>query len=76
MQLWPKIAAHFHMESGPNLHISLDTIMNTPEKKDIWAEIVKVSSSILQIFGRFVVSVSEKGKLLSWWASYQEPSPL
>ena len=45
MQLWPKIAAHFHMETGPNLHISLDTMMNTPEKKDIWAKIVKVSSA-------------------------------
>lgn len=43
MQLWPKIAAHFGMETGPNLHISLDTMMNTPDKKDIWAKTVKVS---------------------------------
>lgn len=51
MQLWPKIAAHFHMESGPNLHISLDTVMNTPEKKDIWAKTVKViDSSTLHFF--------------------------
>lgn len=46
MQLWPKIAAHFGMETGPNLHISLDTMMNTPEKKDIWAKTVKVSCAL------------------------------
>ena len=35
MQLWPKIAKHFRMETGPNLHINLVTMMNTPEKKDL-----------------------------------------
>lgn len=50
MQLWPKIAAHFGMETGPNLHISLDRVMNTPDKKDIWAKTVKVSSSLDVVF--------------------------
>lgn len=40
-ELWPKIAKHFDMETGPNLHISLVTIMGTPEKEKIWAETVK-----------------------------------
>lgn len=47
MQLWPKIAKHFGLETGPNLHINLVSIMNTPEKKDIWAKTVKVSFVLL-----------------------------
>jgi len=43
-QLWPKIAKHFNMETGPNLHINLVQMMGTPEKKDLWAKTVKVSN--------------------------------
>ena len=46
-ELWPKIAKHFDMETGPNLHISLVTIMGTPEKEKIWADTVKVTSTML-----------------------------
>ncbi|KAL3141758.1 hypothetical protein ABBQ32_004438 [Trebouxia sp. C0010 RCD-2024] len=39
--LWPKIAKHFRMETGPNLHMDLVSIMNTPDKKELWAKTVK-----------------------------------
>lgn len=43
MQLWPKIAKHFRMETGPNLRMDLVSIMSTPDKKELWAKTVKVS---------------------------------
>jgi nucleoside-diphosphate-sugar epimerase len=41
-ELWPKIAHHFGMETGPNLHIELVSMMGTPDKKQLWDKIVKV----------------------------------
>ncbi|DBB11402.1 TPA: hypothetical protein ACH3X3_006818 [Trebouxia sp. C0006] len=40
-ELWPKIAHHFGMETGPNLHIELVSMMGTPDKKQLWDKIVK-----------------------------------
>ena len=41
--LWPKIAEHFGMETGPNLHMNLVSMMGTPDKKELWEETVKAS---------------------------------
>jgi len=30
------------METGPNLHIELVSMMGTPDKKELWDKVVKV----------------------------------
>lgn len=40
--LWPKIAQHFGLETGPNLPLDLVTMMGTPDKKELWDKTVKV----------------------------------
>ena len=42
-ELWPKIAEHFGLETGPNLHISLVKQMQTPDKEELWKKTVKVA---------------------------------
>ena len=40
--LWPKIAQHFGLETGPNLPLDLVSMMGTPDKKELWDKTVKV----------------------------------
>ena len=57
-ELWPKIAKHFGLETGPNLHINLTTQMGTPDKKELWDKIVKVTALPLPLSVSVFVPVS------------------
>lgn len=40
-QVWPRIAEHFGMQTAPPMKFSLVQLMNTPEKKAAWEELVQ-----------------------------------
>ncbi len=40
-QVWSRIAEHFGLQTAPPIKFSLAELMNTPEKKAAWDELVQ-----------------------------------
>ena len=42
LQLWPKLAAHFDMDCGPIMPLSL--VKQMADKEELWSKIVQVGA--------------------------------